>query len=262
MKALTFIVRFSTAQFKDHMQKMTRRTYLIPPPSAVAGLFGAILGLKERELYEVSKEMFAGAELRFLGGRIVASTRIFKIDRSPSELIKLLRKYYSGERSKKIVKDIQGLLTIKESEELYAPEYKFAIASSNGALIEEGMKRLKEYDFEYDIFGGNDYHFVEFISDPKPARLERSLEGYGYCRREDFERIKADSFDVIWEARGINGGSIPLVMPVTFLADVKGDFIQVYGAKIRLRSMREVVNDGESEIFVHKVRPFLVFRIS
>ncbi|MEM4889652.1 MAG: CRISPR-associated protein Cas5, partial [Thermosphaera sp.] len=215
---MTFIVRFSTAQFKDHMQKMTRRTYLIPPPSAVAGLFGAILGLKERELYEVSGEMLAGAELRFLGGRTVTSTRIFKIDRSPSELIKLLRRYYSGERSKEIIKDIQGLLTIKESEELYAPEYKFAIASSNEALIKEGLRRLREYDFEYDIVGGNDYHFVEFIGNPKPARLEESLEGYGYCRCEDFERVEASSFDVIWEARSTNGGSTPLIMPVSFLA--------------------------------------------
>ena len=146
MIALTFIVRFLTAQFKDHMQKMTRRTYLIPPPSAIAGIFGAILGLKREELYKVSNEMLAGAELRFLGGRIVTSARIFKMDRLPSALISLLRRYYSGERSEDVIKDMQGLLTIKESEELYMPEYKFAIASPNKALIEEGMKRLKEYD--------------------------------------------------------------------------------------------------------------------
>ncbi|MEM1530375.1 MAG: CRISPR-associated protein Cas5 [Candidatus Bathyarchaeia archaeon] len=261
MKALTFIVRFLTAQYKDHMQKMTRRTYLIPPPSAVAGMFGAILGFEREELYKVSDEMLAGAELRSLGGRIVTSARIFKMDRPPSALISLLRRYYGGERSEDVIRDMQGLLTIKESEELYMPEYKFAIASPNKALIEEGMKRLKEYDFEYDVFGGNDYHFIEFIGDPKPAELEKSSEGCGYCRREDFERVGTETFNVVWEMKGFGDELTPIVMPVTFLANIKEDFIQVYGAKILLKSEREVVNDGESRIFVHEVKPFLTLRI-
>ncbi|MEM2534910.1 MAG: CRISPR-associated protein Cas5, partial [Candidatus Nezhaarchaeales archaeon] len=249
------------AQFKDHRQKMTRRTYLIPPPSAIAGTFGAILGLKLKDLYKISDEMLAGAELRSLKGRAVTLARIFKIDRSLSDLINLLRKYYSSERSEDVIKDVQGLLTIKESEELYMPEYKFAIASPDEALIEEGMRRLKEYDFEYDIFGGNDYHFVEFIGDPKLAKLEKSLEGYGYCRREDFYDVDTESFDVLWDTIGFDDKAAPLVMPVTFLANVKEDFIQVYGAKIRLKSEREVVSDSESKIFVHKVKPFLTLRI-
>ncbi|MEM1515740.1 MAG: CRISPR-associated protein Cas5 [Nitrososphaerota archaeon] len=261
MKALTFIVRFLTAQYKDHMQKMTRRTYLIPPPSAVAGMFGAILGLEMEELYKVSDEILAGAELRFLGGRIITLARTFKMHCSVSELVRLLKRYYAGERSEYVINKMQKLLTIKESEELYMPEYKFAIASSNEALVGEGMKRLKEHDVEYDIFGGNDYHFIEFIGDPKPAELKKSSEGCGYCRREDFERIEAETFNVVWEMRGIGGELTPLVMPVTFLANVKEDFIQVYGAKIRLKSEREVVNDGESKIFVHKVKPFLTLRI-
>lgn len=261
MKAITFIVRFLTAQYKDHMQKMTRRTYLIPPPSAVAGTFGAILGLKIRELYKTSDKILAGAKLNSLGGRIVTSVRIFKIDRPRSALVSLLRKYYSGDRSEEIVNAIQSLLTIKESEELYMPEYKFAIASHNEELIDECMKRLKEYDFEYDVFGGNDYHFIEFIGNPKYAKLEKSYEGYGYCRREDFERIEADTFDIILEMKSLHEKPIPIVMPVTFLANVKEDFIQVYGTKIRLKNEKEVVNDGEDKIFVYKVEPFLTLQI-
>lgn len=260
MKALTFIVRFITAQYKDHAQKMTRRTYLIPPPSAIAGVFGAVLGLSREKLYEIGDEILAGAELRSLEGRIVTSARIFKIDRSLSGLTSLLRRYYSGERSKDVVKDIQGLLTIKESEELYRPEYKFAVASSDEALIEECLRRLENYDFEYDIFGGNDYHFVEFIGNPRPAKLEKSLDGCGYCRREDFDRIEVNTFKIVWNVKDFNSKSIPIVMPVTFIADVKEDFIQVYGAKMILKNEREVVNDGESKIFVHKVKPFLTFR--
>ncbi len=257
MKALTFIVRFLTAQYKDHMQKMTRRTYLIPPPSAIAGMFGALLGLKREELHEISGEMLAGAELKFLGGRAITSARIIKIDHPLSGLISLLRRYYNGERSKDLIKDIQGLFTLKESEELYMPEYKFAIASSSETLIEEGLRRLKEYDFEYDVFGGNDYHIVEFIGEPKRAELEKSSEGYGYCRREDFGRIEAESFNVVWSAKTLRGESTPIVMPVKFLANVKEEFIQVYGAKILLKKEQDVVNDGESKIFVHKIKPFL-----
>lgn len=261
MKALTFVARFLTAQYKDHMQKLTRRTYLIPPPSAVAGVFGAILGLKGSELYEASDRILAGAELRSLGGRIVTIARIFKVDRPLTALVSLLRKYYSGERSREVVKDVQGLLTVKESEELYMPEYKFAIASPDETLIEEGLRRLKEYDFEYDVFGGNDYHLVEFIGNPRSAEVEKSLEGYGYCRLEDFEGAEAGSFDVAWEVKWLRREGAPIVMPVTFLADVKEDFIQVYGAKIKLKRECDVVNDGESKVFVYRVKPFLSFPI-
>ncbi|MEM4536853.1 MAG: hypothetical protein QXP92_06420, partial [Nitrososphaerota archaeon] len=83
----------------------------------------------------------------------------------------------------------------------------------------------------------------------------------GYCRREDFERVGTETFNVVWEMKGLGGELTPIVMPVTFLANIKEDFIQVYGAKIKLKSEREVVNDGESKIFVHEVKPFLALRI-
>lgn len=258
MKAITFIVRFFSAQYKEHTQKLTRRTYLIPPPSAIAGVFGAILGIKRKELLDLSEHMMAGGELRFLEGRIVTFARIFKIDRPLPQLLTLLRKYYGGERSEEVIKDIQRLLPIKESEELYMPEYKFAIASSNEGLIEKGLEKLERYEFEYDIFGGNDYHFVDFIGKPKVANVEKSFDGYGYCTSEDFDRIEAKLFNMTWKIEGIKEVQHPLIIPTTFLANVNKDFIQVYGAKIIVKRELDVVNDGESKIFVHKVKPFLV----
>lgn len=260
MKALTFKVRFFTAQYKEHTQKMTRRTYLIPPPSAVAGMFGAILGIERKKLLKMSEEMLAGAELKFLRGHIVTLARIFKIDRSLPKLLDLLRKYYRGVRDEDLIKDIQGLLTVKESEELYLPEYKFAIASHDEALIEEGLERLKKFDFEYDVFGGNDYHFVDFIGDPKLARVEKSVDGYGYCRSRDFKKISVESFNVTWDVKMLKDMQLPLIIPVIFLADVNDEFIQVYGAKIIAKRRLDVINDGESKIFVHKVKPFLVMQ--
>ena len=53
MHALTFIIQFQTAQFKKHLLKLFRGTYLIPPPSVVAGVFGAILGVDRLSLIHI-----------------------------------------------------------------------------------------------------------------------------------------------------------------------------------------------------------------
>ena len=199
MKAITSVVRFITAQFKDHTQKLVRRTYLIPPPSAVAGFFGAILGLSRKELWENSDKLLAGAELRSLEGRAVSICRIFKIDRPIKSLIRLLEDYHklgtlSERKRKEVINGIQGLLTIKESEELYMAEYKFAVASTNEQLIEEGAERLKELDFEYEVFGGNDYNFVEYVGGVRRAKLIKSTKGRGYCKLRDFEKLETGIF--------------------------------------------------------------------
>jgi len=259
LKALTFKVQFLTAQFKDHMSKVTRRTYLIPPPSAVAGFFGAILGLSRKELAKLAKDILAGAELKSLGGRIITLSRVYTFDREAPKLLTLIKKYY--ENRSEVWREVQELSPITESEELYMPKYKFAIASSNESLVEEGMRRLKEFDFEYEVFGGNDYHFVHYVGDPKPAKVYSSHEGYGYCPREDFERIDATSYNVIFNANTIGSAKSPIVMPVMFLAKVNAEFVQVYGAKIVAKRELTVVDDGESRVFVYEVDPFLVVQI-
>jgi len=254
------MARFLTAQYKEHTQKITRRTYLIPPPSAVAGIFGAIIGVKREKLIDVSEDIWAGAELKSSEGRITTLARVFKIDRPASKLLDLVKEYYYGERGK-VIKDVQGLLTIKESEELYMPEYKFAIASSNDILIDEGLRRLREYDFEYEVFGGNDYNLPEFIGDPKPAKVEKSREGCGYCPREDLDRVEAGSFNVAFNVDALEWMKPPIIVPVMFLANVNMEFVQVYRAKIITKKELNVVNDGEDKIFVYKVKPFLVMQI-
>ncbi|GEM_PF-2049706 len=265
MKAITFTVRFITAQFKEHTQKLVRRTYLIPPPSTVAGFFGAILGLPLKELRKKSDMLLAGAELLSFKGRLISLSRMFKIDRSIAGLKKLLdeyRKLAELPRRKRVevMKDIQGLLTIKESEELYMPEYKFAIASSDEILIDEGFRRIKSLDFEYEVFGGNDYHFVDFIGNVKFAKVVKTTRGRGYCRRIDLDRVEASSFSIVLD---INSASRqPIVMPVIFNeAGSFVEFVQIYGADIITRRSLLAVDDGESRIFVYNVKPFLVVRI-
>ena len=265
MKAITSVVRFITAQFKDHTQKLVRRTYLIPPPSAVAGFFGAILGLSRKELWENSDKLLAGAELRSLEGRAVSICRIFKIDRPIKSLIRLLEDYHklgtlSERKRKEVINGIQGLLTIKESEELYMAEYKFAVASTNEQLIEEGAERLKELDFEYEVFGGNDYNFVEYVGGVRRAKLIKSTKGRGYCKLRDFEKLETDSFHMVWNLS--SQIRQPLILPVRFREyETFEEYIQAYGAEIVACRALDTVDDGESRIFVYRVRPFLVMEV-
>jgi len=265
MKAITFIVRFITAQFKEHTQKLVRRTYLIPPPSAVVGFFGAILGFSREELWKNGDKLLAGAELRSLGGRAVSLCRIFKIDRSATALVRLLEDYYRIDKlpmkkKKNILEEIQGLLTIKESEELYMAEYKFAVASTDEQLMKEGVRRLKELDFEYEVFGGNDYNFVEYIGEVKEAKLVKSTRGSGYCKRDDFKKLEASRFYIVRDL-GLQIRQ-PLILPVKFHeGGVFEDYIQAYGAEIVSYRALDAVDDNESKIFVYKVKPFLVMRI-
>jgi len=256
---LTFVVRFQTAQFKTHFQKLVRKTYLIPPPSAVVGLFCAILGISRNKLKNFCKEknILAGAELRSLEGYYTTFSRIFKLDRNYKDIIELLNEWSShkptGKRQlRDVYKDIAGLTPIKESEELFKPEYKFAIAANN-EIVKEGLRRIRELDFEYDIFGGNDYHFVEYIGDAREAHLIKSREGSGYCPTEDVQRIKAQNYTIITDAKYSlrNGGLRPPIVIFAPIGPKMKTFAFVHGASIITTLKKDAVYDGESTIFVY-----------
>ena len=257
MKALTFIVRFQTAQFKLHFQKLARRTYLIPPPSAVVGLYGAILGVSRSKLKSYCKKqsILAGAELRNLEGYYVTLSRIFKFDRDCKGIISLLEEWLSrkpkGRRTlSDVYRDIIGLTPLKESEELFKPEYKFAIAGKD-ATIEEGLRRLRKLDFEYDIFGGNDYHFVDYIGDVREAHLIKSREGSGYCPVEDVQHIGAREYEIIANTNYLSKNSMrfPLVISAPIGPEME-PFLFVYKTNIITKLERIAVQDEESTIFV------------
>lgn len=253
LKALTFIARFRTAQFKVHFQKLARRSYLIPPPSAVAGLFGAIMGVPRDKLKAFCEEqrILTGAELRNLEGYYVTVSRIFKFDRDKADVISLLEKWSRNPRDAETYKAIVGLMPLKESEELFKPEYKFAIAGKD-EVIEECLRRVQELNFEHDIFGGNDYHFVEYIGGAREASLTKSKKGCGYCLAEDVQQIDAQEYNVVFDSERLVKGGVAR-LPVVVFAPVgpkARTFLFVYGASIVAKSNRDAVQDGESTIFV------------
>jgi len=252
VKALTFVVGFQTAQFKVHVQKLARRTYLIPPPSAVAGLFGAILGVPRDQLkdYCRRRRMLTGAELRSLEGCYTATSRIFKFDRDEKGIRRLLERWLKKPTDVQVYKDIVGLMPLKESEELFRPEYKFAVAAEDD-VIDEGLRRIRKLDFEYEIFGGNDYHFVHYIGDAREAHLIKSKKGSGYCPAEEVHSIDAREYEIITATSRLSERNVRF--PVVISAPIGPEmeiFTFVYKANIAAKSERYAVQDGESTIYV------------
>ena len=235
--ALTFKISFFTAQFRKHHVKLYRDTYLMPLPSTIAGIIGAILGIRRRELKNFARNvnLYCGAELIGYDGYVHELARIFKFPRAKiSEIVKRLR-------DPKAARELQP---IYKSISLYEPKYKIAVALRNKEIYDDLLRRLRELDFVFDIFGGNDYNFVKDIWDIREARFARSSVGRGYCSSMHF--------------KSVSSGSEVIIVGDMVLANVKEKFIFTHGGDVFLKTEKEVVDDGESRIFVHPAEIFLV----
>jgi len=274
LNAITFVVRFQTSQFREHIQKLARKTYLIPLPSAVAGLLCAILGVREsvkeweslKEFCE-KKGILSGAELVKLGGYALEYTRIFKFDRDASGLSHLLRKLFilpelDPRERENVIKAVQELTPIKKSEVLFDSTYKFAISLNDENMLRECVRRINDLDLEFDIFGGNDYNFVHYIGDVRYGSLIKSRDGRGYCPITAFEEVRAatGSFNVLFDAEELGSTAIvqPTVIPAYVGADIRERFVFSYGADLIVREPLDVINDGVSKIFVYPAAKFVV----
>jgi len=211
--ALTFRISFETAQFKKHLIKLYRDTYLMPLPSTVAGIAGAILGIKKSVLKEFAcnKELLAGSTMLSYEGMINETMTVMKM---------------KGWR--------EFIRTPKRNVILFRPSYKLALASSDAELIKELERRIRDLDFEFDLFGGNDYNFVSYIGDVKKAKLARTESGYGFFKLSDL--------------RGIEGNGLLQVDEVNDGAATKYAF--GYGVKLLVKESL-AVQDDEHKILVH-----------
>jgi len=220
----TFFISFETAQFKKHIAKLYRSTYLIPLPSTIVGIVGAILGVTRENLRKFSsdKNIHAGAELICFDGTAYELARIHQF------------------------KDGRQLIpTIKRSEFLYNPKYKFAVAMSDRSVLEECMNRISSLDFEFEVFGGNDYNFLASIGKPNLGKVIESREGRGYCPLRFFYSIKPDDDKAIVSSDYVH-------------ANIREKYVFAYKATIACRKELPVVNDGKSKIFVYPARDFIV----
>jgi hypothetical protein len=236
---------------------MTRNTYLLPPPSAVAGLVGAILGIPRTRLkyWSEEKNLLSGAELKKLEGFAVECARLFKFDRNAEQLKKLFNQFTKG--SNEACKEIAELRPLKKSEALFGATYKYAVSSSDEAMLEELLKRLRTLDFQYEIFGGNDYNFPLFIDKPLEAKIIKSKAGRGYCPTRLLESLKAErNYQVISTLRQLSTSG-PIIVPGYVSAEVREPYLFAYGADLIVREELDTVDDGESRIFVYPAWKFV-----
>jgi len=222
MLALTVTITFITAQFKKHLIKLFRDTYLIPPPSVVAGIFGAVMGIRRAYLksFAEQNQIYTGAMLLSYEGIINEVASIIKIKNWK-----------------------QFIRTPKKSVLLYKPTYKFAIYSPKNNVISELYDRLSNLDFEYAIFGGNDYNFMYNIGRPKRAEYLLSKEAYGYCRLAELESL------------GYMGKANIQIDLVNEEAVQR--YVFAYGVTLKVREPHPTVGDDEHRIFVHPAWRFI-----
>jgi len=218
--ALTFDISFETAQFRKHLLKMYRDTYIAPLPSTVAGILGAMCGIRRSSLkgFIAERNILTGVAMLGFDGLINEVATLLKI-KSKRELIRT---------------PIKNVI-------LFRPKYRIAVASKDDTFLRELKERLVKLDFEFEIYGGNDYNFVSWIGKPRDAELSLSNEGEGICKLDDLESI---------------GGSGNLYMD-----DVNDGKVSKYafGLDISIRTKRPlpVVDDYEHKIFVHDPLKFL-----
>lgn len=218
--ALTFDISFETAQFRKHLLKMYRDTYMMPLPSTIAGMVGAIFGIRRRALkgFVSERKILAGVAMLGFEGLI-------------NEMAILLKMKEWRELIRTPVKNVI----------LFRPKYRIAVASKDDSFLGELKERLVKLDFEFEIYGGNDYNFVSWIGKPREARLSLSSEGEGICKLDDLESIEGSG--------------------TLYMDDVNDGEVSRYafGLDISIRTMRPlpVVEDGEHKIFVHDPSKFL-----
>jgi len=79
LKALTLEISFFEAFFKVHYTKGFRLSYPIPLPTAVAGMFGAILGVPRGRVLDRFREMKFGALLLSRKGQITENVTFMQV---------------------------------------------------------------------------------------------------------------------------------------------------------------------------------------
>jgi len=226
---ITFKISFLTAQFRKHILKLYWDTYLIPLPSTIVGIIGAILGIRRRDLPDFVKK-----------NNILTGAMLLEFEGEGDELATLFK--YKENR--------EFIRTIKRSRFLYKPVYKFGVASTNEELISELYDRINNGEFEYEIYGGNDYHFIDYYGDVNRGEYIETIEAYGYSEKnhvEEIKPIKNPAFAKIDYVHNIEQQEIE-------------SFVFVYQALIKVKKPKPAIKDSEHVFFIHNPLKYLLVR--
>lgn len=162
MQAHTFSISFFTAHFKRHETKKFRSSYLLPPPTVIWGIIGAIFGVEREELGKFAEEnsLIVGAELCDFKGLA-------------TEKATLLEWKYDDILKKKVY-----ISTVEDFEFLIEPHYRIGV-QGEVSLIDELKERIEKKKFEYDIYGGISDCFLKDVKNEHEAKFIEKTEARG-----------------------------------------------------------------------------------
>jgi CRISPR-associated protein Cas5h len=151
MKAHTFSASFFTAHFKRHETKKFRSSYILPPPTAIWGIIGAIFGVEREELSNFAREnkLAVGSELCNFKGLATEKATLMPWDKD--------RRIF--ERS------------VEDFEFLIEPSFGIGVYARD-ELIKELKERIENRNFEYDIYGGISDCFLKDIKNDNAKFVE------------------------------------------------------------------------------------------
>jgi len=141
MRVVSFKIWGKFAHFRKFWTTSSSLSYPFPPPTAVRGILGAILGFRKEEYIERTEPFKVGVE-------ILKPPKVIKLGLNFVDTKKLDVEF------KKFVKKRQkeGLLhTQTLVEVLKEPEYRIFVASDDGKLLENLERVLKNGENYYTV---------------------------------------------------------------------------------------------------------------
>ena len=158
IQAVTLEISFFEAFFRVYTTRKFRLTYPLPPPTSVAGMFGAILGIHRNQFKNKLGKLFFGA-------KTLAPINI-------SHELTTLRQYKG--------KWISISIT---SQMLHEPKFMLAMAGEKDKtqkLFKKIEEIVKTQRFAYLPFGGQNDYFIKNISSLSFEEVCHSkiVEGY------------------------------------------------------------------------------------
>jgi CRISPR-associated Cas5-like protein len=206
MRGILVDVYFSEALFKTHYTKGFRQTYPIPLPTTVAGMFGAMLGIRRSVLATEFNDCLFGAKLLKYKGLCLEKSRFIQ--------------YASGGIKRGAVTTII----------INNPCYRIAVASSNENKIISYSERMKNYIHFLPYGGQNDFFAEEVKIIGEKDANETKLIG-NYAPQDHVDKI-------LWE-KGTEFQSLP----VRHRFSDNPNFYFIYNGKLLLKRENLALDD-------------------
>lgn len=199
MKGLVVEISFFEAIFKVHYTKGFKQTYPIPLPTSVAGIFGALLGIRRNEIFDSFSDCLFGAKLLSYKGLCTEKTTYIQ--------------YKGG-------KPIRGVAT---SILLNNPSFMLALVAEE-SKVKDFYTKLKEKGIVYIPYGGQNDFFVEKIEliGIKDVN-EKSLYIQNYAPQDFVEKIEWMKDTEFW------------ILPVKHKFSSNLNFYFIFRGKLKLK---------------------------